>query len=707
MHTHPKPAMAAAPDDPFGGFDLEQQRSRPRAGAFIASSLIALTMIAGLAGVLVKVLVDDRRASLDVTQAARMEALARGRAEIIATWVNGIAQTGRRLTEAELLRLFANELALHEPSEPLAHALVEQLPYLQQMIDDFAQQNGLVGAGLVDLEGRSLLLSSGAPPLHYNPLALLDHKTERWVSPVRSGDLDDAVVLGARLLIDVALPVPVGRPWSAGEAPRIAAVFFMVVPVAEQLASLLDAKPLLGLSERFRLIQWSEHGNEQVIAGPDPRVVPITLGEALLPGQFRPYGPLTRADGGETFAVGAAVPGVPWAVLHEIDATAALAPLRQFAMIVLIVAGLVGLALALAFAAFWWRRSNAHQQELALQYRDLAAGIYRQRRLLEGITNAMQEMLCLKTSDGHYAYVNPAFADAVGKPADDIVGHTDVELFGSDVAAQEAASDRRALDGAPVAAENSQLELRGRTRHLSTSKMRVCDETGRTTGLVAVTRDDSQLVEQRLRHERLIRATVDALIRAVELRDPYLVGHTRRVQRYAALVGQRLGLNDSELATLDIAACLSQVGKIFVPEDILTKAGRLDEEQILDMRRHVDHALRVIAPIEFDLPIGETIAQMYERLDGSGYPKGLRGDQIQPLARILGVVDVFCALTETRAYRHEQSPGKSMIYLAQHPQRYDVKVVAALAEVLAADGASTEEMTAEEPRAEPSTEVAA
>jgi PAS domain S-box-containing protein len=493
----------------------------------------------------------------------------------------------------------------------------------------------------------------------------------------------------------------------ADEAPQIAAVLFMVVPVAEQLASLLDAKPLLGMGERFRLIQWSEHGSEQVVAGPDPRVVPITLSEPLMPGQFRPYGPLTRADGGETFAVGAAVPGVPWTVLHEIDATAALAPLRQFALIALSVAGFAGLTLALAFAAFWWRRSNAHQQELALQYRDLAAGIYRQRRLLESITSAMQEMLCLKTPDGRYAYVNPAFADAFGKPAADIVGRTDAELFGSAVAAKEAVSDRRALDGAPVAAEASEVELGGRTRHRSTSKMRVCDETGRTTGLVAVTRDESQLVEQRLRHERLIRATVDALIRAVELRDPYLVGHTRRVQRYAALVGQRLGLNDSELATLDIAACLSQVGKIFVPEDILTKAGRLDEEQIRDMRRHVDHALRVIAPIEFDLPIAETIAQMYERLDGSGYPKGLRGDQIQSLARILGVVDVFCALTETRAYRHEQSTGKSMIYLAQHPQRYDVKVVAALAEVLAADGGTTEQIIAEEARAEPTAEVAA
>jgi PAS domain S-box-containing protein len=699
--------MTAAPEDPFGGLDLEPQSPRPRPGAFIASSLIALAMIAGLAGVLVGALVDDRRASVHAGQAARMEALARGRAEVIATWVNGIAQNGRRLTEAELLRLFASELALHEPSEALAQAVAEQLPYLQQMIDDFARQNGLAGAGLLDLEGRSVLLSSGAPPLRYNPLALLDQRTERWVSPVRSGDLDDAVILGARLLMDVALPVPAAQPWLADEAPEIAAVFFMVVPVAEQLASLLDTKPLLGLGERFRLIQWSEHGSEQVIAGPDPRVVPITLGEPLGPGQFRPYGPLTRADGGETFAVGAAVPGVPGTVLHEIEASAALAPLRQFATIALIVAGLAVLALALAFAAFWWRRSNAHERELALQYRDLAAGIYRQRRLLESITNAMREMLCLKTAEGRYAYVNPAFADALGKPVDDIVGCTDVELFGSDVAANEAVSDRRVLDGAPVAAETSQLELRGRTRHLSISKVRVCDETGRTTGLVAVTRDESELVEQRLRHERLIRATVDALIRAVELRDPYLVGHTRRVQRYAVLVGQRLGLNDSELTTLEIAASLSQVGKMFVPEDILTKAGRLDEEQIRDMRRHIDHALRVIDPIEFDLPIPETIAQMYERLDGSGYPKGLSGDQIQPLARILGVVDVFCALTEARAYRHEQSTGKAMIYLAQHPQQYDVEVVAALAEVLAADGATAEEVIPEQTQGKQSAEVAA
>ena len=84
-------------------------------------------------------------------------------------------------------------------------------------------------------------------------------------------------------------------------------------------------------------------------------------------------------------------------------------------------------------------------------------------------------------------------------------------------------------------------------------------------------RDETELLEERVKHDRLIRATVDALIRAIELRDPFLVGHTRRLQRYAAVVGTRLGLDERELATLDLAACLSQVGKIFVPQAILTK----------------------------------------------------------------------------------------------------------------------------------------
>jgi HD-GYP domain-containing protein (c-di-GMP phosphodiesterase class II) len=100
------------------------------------------------------------------------------------------------------------------------------------------------------------------------------------------------------------------------------------------------------------------------------------------------------------------------------------------------------------------------------------------------------------------------------------------------------------------------------------------------------------------------------------------------------------------------------------------------------MRRHVEHALRVVGPIDFDLPVREAIGQMYERLDGSGYPNGLRGEQINPLARILGVVDAYCALTEARAYRDRLSAGSALLHLAENPAWYDVNVVAALQQVV-------------------------
>jgi PAS domain S-box-containing protein len=697
--------MASAADDPFGGLQIEPA-PKPRAAPFVASSLIALALVAVLAGVLVTVAVGERSASLHATQGARMEALARGRAGVLATWLNGIAQTGRRLTEAHLLQLFANEVTLDEAVDPPARPPTAQLPLLQRMIDNFAQQNGLVGAGLVDLDGRALLLSTGTPPLHYNPIHLLGERTERGVSPVRAGSRDDAAVLGARLLMDVALPVPSGDSWLVGTDPETAAVLFMIVPVADQLASLLDPGPLLGFGERFRLIQWGEQGSEQVIPGPDPRLVPFRLGEALRPGEPRAYGPLPRADGAETFAVGASVPGLPWTVLHEVDAAAALAPLRAFTTTALVLAGLMGLALVLAFVAFWWRRTGDHQKELALQYRELAAGIHRQRRVLASITDAMQEMLCLKTPAGRYAYVNPAFAAALARSADEILGRTDAELFGPEAAAYQGQSDRQALEGAAVVAEPGEIELGGRTRYLSTSKVRICDEAGAVTGLVAVARDETALIEQRRKHERLIRATVDALIRAIELRDPFLVGHTRRLQAHAVAVGSILGRDNRELATLDLAACLSQVGKIFVPDEILTKRERLSEAEAEAMRRHVGHALKVVGPIDFDLPVREAIGQMYERLDGSGYPDGLRGEQIKPLARILGVVDAYCALTEARAYRDRLSASSALQHLAENPAWYDVNVVAALAQVVA-DGAAGDDPALAQASAKACTPVAA
>jgi HD-GYP domain-containing protein (c-di-GMP phosphodiesterase class II) len=134
--------------------------------------------------------------------------------------------------------------------------------------------------------------------------------------------------------------------------------------------------------------------------------------------------------------------------------------------------------------------------------------------------------------------------------------------------------------------------------------------------------------------------------------------------------------------TLDIAANLAQIGKMAIPKEIVAKVGRLTDEENRIMQTHVRHALTILKDIDFDLPVLDTIAQSHERLDGSGYPQGLSGDQLRLEARILAICDVFCARIEERSYRSSLEPEQALVVLEQNSNKYDADIVAELRKVL-------------------------
>jgi HD-GYP domain-containing protein (c-di-GMP phosphodiesterase class II) len=174
---------------------------------------------------------------------------------------------------------------------------------------------------------------------------------------------------------------------------------------------------------------------------------------------------------------------------------------------------------------------------------------------------------------------------------------------------------------------------------------------------------------------------VQVLTRTIEGVDPYLAGHSQRVQRFAGAVARRLSLQQRDVLTVEIAAALSQVGKTAIPREIVAKAGRLSPSEMEVMKTHVDRAVSILADIDFDLPVVDVVKQMHERLDGGGYPKGLKGEQIGVLGRILAACDVFCARIEPRSYRHRLTAGEALEVLVKNPDRYDASVIAALSEV--------------------------
>ncbi len=145
--------------------------------------------------------------------------------------------------------------------------------------------------------------------------------------------------------------------------------------------------------------------------------------------------------------------------------------------------------------------------------------------------------------------------------------------------------------------------------------------------------------------------TIQALASTVELRDPYTAGHQRRVAYLAKAIGREMGLQESRLTGLYMAAVIHDIGKIQVPAEVLTRPGRLSPVEFEIVKTHVEGGYDILKSIEFPWPIADIVRQHHERMNGSGYPFGLDGAELLLESRILAVADVVEAISSFRPYR--------------------------------------------------------
>jgi HD-GYP domain-containing protein (c-di-GMP phosphodiesterase class II) len=157
--------------------------------------------------------------------------------------------------------------------------------------------------------------------------------------------------------------------------------------------------------------------------------------------------------------------------------------------------------------------------------------------------------------------------------------------------------------------------------------------------------------EAEARLKEALGGTVAAMGALVEMRDPYTAGHEKRTAELVVAIGRRLGLDEDEIEVLDLTARMHDIGQIAVPAEILTRPGRLSENEFTLIKAHPQVAHDILATVDFGRPVAEVILQHHERLDGSGYPQGLKGDEILLGARVLAVADVVEAMSSHRPYR--------------------------------------------------------
>ena len=152
-----------------------------------------------------------------------------------------------------------------------------------------------------------------------------------------------------------------------------------------------------------------------------------------------------------------------------------------------------------------------------------------------------------------------------------------------------------------------------------------------------------------LRHA--VAATISTLMQAIEIRDPYTAGHQRRVADLARSIAEEIHLPSEQIEGIRIAASIHDIGKISIPSEILSKPSSLSDMEMALVREHVNYGYNILRDIESVWPLAEIVHQHHERMDGTGYPQGLKGDQIMIEARILAVADVVEAMASHRPYR--------------------------------------------------------
>ena len=184
------------------------------------------------------------------------------------------------------------------------------------------------------------------------------------------------------------------------------------------------------------------------------------------------------------------------------------------------------------------------------------------------------------------------------------------------------------------------------------------DKGGNPTAVVKIYRDITKrmLAEEELRNSvqqlrKNLAGTIQAMARTVESRDAYTAGHQKRTTDIASAIAFEMGLSKQAIAGIRMAGVIHDLGKISIPAEILSKPGVLNDSEYSLIKQHPQAGFEILKGIDFKWPVADIVLQHHERINGSGYPYGLQGEDILPEARVLGVADVIEAMASHRPYR--------------------------------------------------------
>ncbi|MCW8951350.1 MAG: PAS domain-containing protein [Rhodospirillales bacterium] len=687
--------MSDTPDRKTSSHQENEDQPKRRFNPAVIGIALGLIIIIAL-GVFFafKFVENERERDLQAWQ-IRLGIVSDSRTAAVAEWIDGNFASMRELVENASLQLYMTELFVAKGDSSQVTDEPAQAGYLRNLLIATAERSGfsstlptaevaanlervgVAGIALVDPSGRLLVATPGMPPPTPNIRALLPKAIAG--EPV----LID-MYTGASGLPSIGFMLPVFA--LQGDETEAIGVVIGIRAVGEGLFNRLKQPGETAKSAESYLARKSNNTVEYLtpLADGTPSLKrKLTLDTPDLAAAYvvnNPGGFGIKRDyaGKEVLVTSRTVPGTPWVLVRKIDRAESLSETDTRLRTILIVFILIIVGVTVAIIAVWRHGSSLRAAEAAEKFRISSEQFENLSKFMNLVTNSQPTAIVAVDEAGTYTFANKTAADVAGMEAEDMLGKNMTAVIGPIKAARFIDTNKQVIRDFKRVSDVHVFDEADGKHVFKSEHIPLRGDRDHPPGCLMILDDITELTRERERRERVLRQLVQTLVSVVDRRDPYSANHSSRVSEVARAIAHEMTLSDLDQGTVEIAGSLMNVGKIFIPPELLTKTSQLTEDERKRLTHSFQESADLLDNVEFDGPVVETIRELGETWDGRG-PLGLREEEILKTARIVAVANDFVGMLSPRAYRAAHTFEKvSSILLELSGKKYDRKAVSAL-----------------------------
>ena len=620
----------------------------------------------------------------------RLGIVADSRSSAVNEWVDQNFGHMRELAENASLQLYMSELALTEekpePSdekgktEEVETGAEEEAPsagYLRNLLVATAERTGfkapppvgevganvervgVAGIALVDKEGKSLVSTPDMPPMNARARAAVGKALEGqpavidiylgasglptmgFVLPVFGiqEDSDGAKGIGGVIGIRTIGQDLFQRLKQPGEISKTTETYLVRAkgPTVEYLTPLVDGTPALKRSLSLDT--------------PD-----LAAAHALKqPGSFA-----VKLDyaGIESLAASRPIANLPWVLIRKISRAEALSATDTRLTTLLTVFVLMIVGVTVAIIAVWRHGSSVRATQAAANMKVALERFENISKFMRIVTDSQRNVIVAVDGETKYTFANETASKEGKIPTEDMVGKTMSSILGPIKAQTFAAINKSVLQNFEPEThtlvfgneDDEDAEDMDSYQMVQGDFVPLHGDRDFPPAVLMVLNDITELTRERRRSEKMLRGLINTLVSVVDRRDPFSANHSARVAEVASCIADEMGLDETDCKAVDIAGNLMNLGKIFIPSELLTKTDDLTLEERATVSNAYLVTVDLLQNVIFEGPVVETIRLLGETWDGSG-PLGLKEEEILVTARILAVANAFVGMVTPRAYR--------------------------------------------------------